>query len=69
MQEPTHDLRPIDVVREFFPDLDDVILGYLLWNETPYPFGNEQDIRTALVNYCLVAAHRRPAPEEPTDAE
>ena len=30
-------MTPLELVREYFPDVDDYRAGYILWNYTGYP--------------------------------
>jgi hypothetical protein len=51
----------IDIAREYFPtDYNDELLGFILWNETAFPFCDEPTLRHqfAAVRLALDTADR-----------
>lgn len=41
---------PKDLVRQVFPDANEKLIEFLLWEKTSYPFGSEQHIRECLID-------------------
>lgn len=42
-----------DIFKKCFPDVTDEEFEYILWNETPYPFGTHEDFERAIKEACL----------------
>jgi hypothetical protein len=41
-----------DLARQYLPDFTDAQLGYVLWNETSFPFGDLAEIRRHLRQFA-----------------